>query len=54
MTKGQLLTKLHEALKVDDNGDPEAAHSMADEALLDFINDEDVSHLYAQISHFCA
>jgi len=48
MTKEELIAKLKEAKDLD--FDPEIAHVKADQAILDFINDEEINKIYDDIS----
>lgn len=52
MTKEELLKKLAEIKKYD--GDTEAAHGDADDALLEYINDEEISNAYNIIDKWYA
>lgn len=51
MTKKELINKL-KALRIND--DQELAHRNADDALLDFINDEKVTEAFKQIDKWYA
>jgi hypothetical protein len=51
MTKETLIKKLREYSRM---GDVETAHFMADEALLKFINDEDIQLAFYNISKWYA
>ena len=52
MTKQELLDLLARAKECD--GDPEAAHGMADDALINFINDPDVATAFDSINKWYA
>ena len=52
MKKEELLLKLANALGA--NGDPEQSHSMADEALIEFIGDKEVKNIYDKITKWYA
>ena len=52
MSKNILIEKLKLCQK--QNADPEIAHSLADEALLEFINDADVVTEYKKINKWYA
>jgi len=51
MTKEELLSILKE---LQENGDQEIAHAKADDALLEYINDEDVSKAFEEIDKWYA
>ena len=51
MTKDELLAKMHE---LQTNDDTEIAHSEADDALLEYINDIDITAAYACVDKWYA
>jgi hypothetical protein len=53
MTREELLEKLRECIGMD-TVDPEMAHSVADNALMEFLNDDAVSDLYYSLTRWCA
>lgn len=53
MTRDELLDELRRLVLVD-KYDGETSHSEADEVLLRFIADPEVSDLYGQLTHWCA
>lgn len=58
MTRDELLQKLRECIVMsggpDGSGDPEAAHSVADDALLEYINDAEISAAFDDIYRWYA
>lgn len=52
MSKEELLTRLQQAQAC--NGDPEAAHGMADDALLAYINDDEIRDAYIAVEKWYA
>lgn len=53
MTREQLIEVLKEC-QVIDKRDPEDSHSKADNALIAFINDPEVTQLYDSLTRWCA
>ena len=53
MTKQDLIAELNDIARTS-NGDPEIAHSLADDALLSFINDDGVSAAFELIEKWYA
>jgi hypothetical protein len=53
MSRDDLLAKLRECIDMD-NVDPEMAHSVADNALMEFLNDDEVTALYYSLTRWCA
>ena len=53
MTKEKLIGRL-EQIKAKYGGDQEAAHMYADEALLEYIDDNDISEAYEAIDKWYA
>ena len=51
MTRDELLADLRRAQELDDT---EAAHAWADDALLDYINDPEVTRAYGDIKKWYA
>ncbi len=51
MTKEELLKKLREC---ENNGDTEVAHSDADDLLIGYINDKDITDAYENVSKWYA
>lgn len=51
MNKKELLKKLK---KLKDSGDKEAAHAMADDYLLEYINDEKITSAFKDIEKWYA
>jgi hypothetical protein len=49
MSRDDLLAKLRECIDMD-NVDPEMAHSVADNALMEFLNDDEVTALYYSLT----
>lgn len=54
MTHKQLLVKELEEIAKMKNGDPEVAHSAADEALIQYINDAEVKAAYDRVDKWYA
>jgi hypothetical protein len=56
MSREQLLERLRALLLQETHGhmDPERSHSDADDALIAYINDAQVTHLYGQLTRWCA
>ena len=52
MTRDELIAVLRACLR--NNSDPEVAHSDADEALIEFIGDAEITRLYEQIEKWYA
>lgn len=53
MTRDELLEKLRWCVQYDE-ADPEATHCEADRALIDYLNDSEVTDLYNQLTRWCA
>jgi len=53
MTKKQLKEKL-EFIAKNMNRDPEAAHGRADDALLEYINDKDITNAFSNVNKWYA
>jgi hypothetical protein len=53
MTKDELLRELAR-LRDEERGDPEVAHSEADDALLEYINDVDITEAFGAIEKWYA
>ena len=51
MTRDELLTKLRECAETPD---PEVAHELADEALIEYINDAAVTEAFEQVDRWYA
>jgi len=51
MTKDELLERLRACAK---NGDTEIAHSDADDALIEYINDPEITEAYEAVSKWYA
>ncbi len=52
MTKEELIQRLKELQR--DNGDPEGEHLVADDLLLEFIDDADITGEYVKIKKWYA